>query len=164
MIRGISAFVLVILPESARPPAFEAHYPLIDPYYMCPEVPVCGCPLWGGNRRWKVQGTVPGGVFDGRVRGYPPLEVGDWMSAQDRLWEHNLVRPLEMAEPVSAYAVITPDGIWHECVEAESQDLVTQRGAAGASIASRELSRFQVAWRLKSPSYSCATSTAGCWA
>lgn len=97
-----SAFVLVILPETQHPPVFEDHYSLVDPYYSCPETALCGCPLWAGNRHWKVEGAVPGGVFDGRVRGCSPLGVEDWMSAEDRLWDHNLVRPLDMAAPVSA--------------------------------------------------------------
>lgn len=46
--------------------------------------------------------------------------------------------------------MITPDGIWHECIDAEPQDLVTSTPESPAELVQgRELSRFQVAWRLE---------------
>ena len=147
---GASAFILVILPESDRQPEFESHYPLTDPYYSCPETAICGCPLFPGNRHWKIEGATPGGAFDGRVRGEPPLLLEGWMAKEERLWEHNLVTPLAMADPMSAYAVVTPDGVWHECSEAEPQDLVLAgEEQPGRRLEDPELSRFQLNWRLE---------------
>jgi hypothetical protein len=146
---GPRAFVLVILPESDDPPEPEAHYDLVDPYYTCPEIPICGCPLAAINLRWKVNCVLPGRAFDGRVRGPQPFSHY-WPADYWGQWAWNLVRPLEMADPKSAYAVITPDGVWHECIEPEPQDLIIPgQGSPGAPLPLDQLSPLQVAWRME---------------
>ncbi len=143
-----AAFVLVILPPGPRPEP-EANYPLTDKYYACTEAHGCSCPLDFVSRRWKVECVLPGQRFDGRVSGLPP-EPSDFIEDYDRIWYRNLVRPAALQGPFTAYAVVTPDGLWHECMEPEVQDLLFdgdewREGLRGAP----ELRPLQVAWRLE---------------
>jgi hypothetical protein len=146
--QGPSAFVLAFLPPSDSPAEYD-HHELVDPYYSCFNARVCGCPLATSSSRWKVECTLPGGAFDGRVRGLPPSSPNRQGDDQ-YVWERNLVRPLSLAQPMSAYAVITPDGLWHECVEPEPQDLVVGKSEVPSiPFPSTDLTALQKAWRLQ---------------
>lgn len=69
----------------------------------------------------------------------------------DRQWSQNVTRPLQLQGPQSAYAVITPDGLWHECVEPEPHDLILGPRTLGQWTDflndELELTVLQVAWR-----------------
>jgi hypothetical protein len=150
---GLSIFVLVLLPDRGHKPEFEDHYPLSDPFYSCYEAPQCHCPLEAGSGRWKLEGVQAGGVFDGRLSHAAPLGIPRWRDDDERLWERNLVRPLDMRAPISAYAVITPDGLWHQCVVPEPQDLVvgSTQGVDWRDLVERgrNPTAVQVAWRFQ---------------
>jgi hypothetical protein len=142
------AFVLVILPPGPMPEP-EANYPLTDRYYPCLNVEVCGCPLDFTKRNWKVEYLLPGERFDGRVSGVE-ADRGDYINEYDRMWYRNLVRPEELHGPVSAYAVVTPDALWHECIFPEPQDLLFDDDDWRERLqGAPELSSLQVAWRLE---------------
>jgi hypothetical protein len=76
-------------------------------------------------------------------------------AAVDRpdLYARNVIRPLNLQGPPSAYAVVTPDGIWHECVEPEEQDVVASNLPPGewhqVALRAKKLTKLQVAWRLE---------------
>ncbi len=157
------AFVLVLLPgRGDGPPTPEDEYSLTDKFYACCETPACDCPIDHGNRLWKAETILPGGEFDGRVTGRGRLqESGADYFASD--WENNMARPMEMAQPCSAFAIITPDGLWHECLQPEPQDFIPADEAASriVELNPEGLTPFQVAWRSSWAESWRAINTAG---
>lgn len=55
-----------------------------------------------------------GGRWDGDVRGEPRRSEDGYNFDNHRLLEHNETAVAEMAREVIPYAVVTPDGEWHE--------------------------------------------------
>ncbi len=139
------AFGLAILPHFDPEEAEPDYAELTDPYWGCPESPHCGCQFEVGNQMWKIEGACPGGLFRGRVleTTAPPYSVP--------CYEIEVCRPLDLKGPHSAYAVITPDGVWHECAEPEPHDLFVgdPRGVRWTNLLEpdRQLSPLQIAWR-----------------
>lgn len=151
----IHAFVLVVLPHVGGRPHWPGdHYATTDPFYACLERGVCECPFSPTSSGfWKASTISPGGAFDGRVRGQKPLKR---QHAQPGVFEEEwnancLSRSTELAGPMSAFAVVSPDGIWHQCVEPEPQDFIVgdvpRDYLTKLTPATTSLTRLQVAWR-----------------
>ena len=167
-----SAFVLVFfMADHGTRPTEDDLDERCDRFYACGDASVCGCPPDHANRQWKVRSASLGGIFEGRLTGQASITY-DWPrlyravitgsddpdmaraqlnEAQARRWERNSVRPLDMKGPPSAFAVLTPDGLWNECVEPEPHDLIVGRHKDGQWAhfvdPTRELTKLQVAWR-----------------
>ena len=143
------AFGLVIIPasdqEEAEGRAWGRSNALTDPYWSCPESPHCGCPFEVGNQMWKLESACPGGLFRGRVLGTKAPKYSIPCVGIE------VARPLKLKGPLSAYAVITPDGVWHECSEPEPHDLFVgdPEGVRWTDLLEpeRQLSPLQIAWR-----------------
>ena len=150
----VGAFVIILVPplgDGSRP-GCEAHYPYSDPLYDCINMDVCDCLPKYETHRESIEDVMIGGRFDGRLTGQEAEALTKPFSAQ--VLERNIVKLAAVRRPLSCYAVITPDGLWHESFEPERQDVAlagqgsisrTERTPAGSTP--RPLSSHQVAWR-----------------
>ena len=152
----VEAFVIILVPplgDGSRPDC-EAHYPYSDPLYACLNIDLCDCPPAAcATRRGSIDCVGVGGRFDGRIAGLPPGLAA--RQSDDETWERNTVRAGSVLRPLSCYAIITPDGLWHECFEPEAHDiaLVAPGSSPQAEHQARTpepdapFSKQQVAWR-----------------
>ena len=93
-----------------------------------------------------------GDRFDGRLTGQEAEALTKPLFA--KVLERNIVKLAAVRRPLSCYAIVTPDGLWHESFEPEPQDIAlaaqgsisqTERTMTGSTP--RPLSGHQVAWR-----------------
>ena len=150
----VEAFVIILVPPLAdrSRPGGEAHYPYSDPLYPCLNRDVCDCRPKYEIHRESIEDVMIGGRFDGRLTGQEAQALTGPLSAQ--VLERNIVKLAAVRRPLSCYAIVTPDGLWHEAFEPEPQDTTlagqgsisqTERTLAGSTP--RPLSSHQVAWR-----------------
>jgi hypothetical protein len=137
------AFCLVMVPaHNGHTPEEEDNYAITDPLYACVERSHCDCHVDPFGRRWRMESIRAGGEFDGRLREsfYPP----DHGNAAKE-WDRNIRPASEFVGPISAYALVTPDGIWLESPQPEQRDLVVTGRVE--SVEAGRLTRVQVSWR-----------------
>ena len=151
----VEAFLIILLPplQDGSRPDCEAYYPFSDPLYACLNIDLCDCPPAPyATRRGSIECVGVGARFDGRIAGLPPGLAA--RQSDEQIWDRNTLRAHCVPRPLSCYAIITPDGLWHECFEPEAQDI--ESVAPGASSQLRTLSapvpdapfsKQQVAWR-----------------
>jgi hypothetical protein len=150
------AFVVILLPPEpdGSLPGPEAYYTHSDPFHACFNWDCCGCPPAPPNQRWTVWWFQPGDRFDGR------LAAGISVPTSRR---GNLLRARDVPRPFSCYAIITPDGLWHECFEAEKRDLILVDDPDETMPAEQDtITKLQVAWRYEVDRL--LTEHGDCWA
>ena len=150
----LETFVIILVPprDDGRRPDAEAHYPYSDPLYPCLNRDVCDCRPKSETHRASIEDVMIGGRFDGRLTGQEAQALTEPLHRQ--VLERNTVALASVLRPLSCYALVTPDGLWHESFEPEPQDIAlagqgsisqTERTLTGPTP--RPPSSHQVAWR-----------------